>query len=71
MLSFCSIDFCKDWSLVRQGLNVQIIMTVLKTWTNAWCTSSRYHEEVRLPGVFGCQECDNRHTPDNQKHRAI
>ena len=27
---------------------------VLKTWLNAWCTSSRVHEVPELPCLFGC-----------------
>ncbi len=36
---------------------------IMKTWTNAWCTSDRFHETVRLPCLFGC----NRAT-DKQAH---
>ena len=29
-------------------------MQVVKTWANAWATSSRYHENPVLPCIFGC-----------------
>ena len=29
---------------------------VLRTWLNAWTTSTRYHEAVTLPCLFGCVE---------------
>ena len=33
--------------------------SVIKTWANAWTTSSRMHEHVRLPCVFGCQRASD------------
>jgi len=36
---------------------------LLRTWTNAWCTSSRLHEASALPCLFGCVGF-----PDNLKH---
>ena len=30
------------------------IVQVLKTWSNSWSTSHRYHEERRFPCLFGC-----------------
>ena len=33
-------------------------MRVLKTWTNAWATSHRFHEKPLLPCLFGCKEID-------------
>ena len=35
-------------------------MAWLKTITNAWCTSSRMHESVRLPCIFGCKDSADR-----------
>ena len=29
----------------------------VKTWSNGWATSSRYHEGVILPCMFGCKSC--------------
>ena len=31
-------------------------MMLIKTWTNGWSTS--YHEEIRLPCLFGCDAKD-------------
>ena len=37
-----------------------IAMCLVKSLANAWCTSHRLHEQVRLPCVFGCLEaCDS------------
>ena len=33
-------------------------MAVLKTWTNGWTTSYRFHEDVLLPRIFGCGGMD-------------
>ena len=32
------------------------VVSVLKTWSNAWCTSPRFHEERRLPCLLGCAD---------------
>ena len=29
---------------------------LIKTWTNSWATSHRYHELLLLPCVMGCQD---------------
>jgi len=41
-------------------------MRVIKTWVNSWATSSRYHESVRLPCLFGCPD-----GLDSQSHYAM
>ena len=46
--------FCDEWAQVSRTLEGQVIMTVLKTWANAWCTTSRYHEDTLWPCIFGC-----------------
>ena len=30
-----------------------------KTWSNAWATSSRMHEDTRLQCIFGCEAPDD------------
>ena len=37
-----------------RGLRAHDAIRVLRTWVNAWCTSTRFHEEMRLPCLFGC-----------------
>ena len=32
---------------------------IVKAWENAWTTSSRMHEAVVLPRVFGCEAVDS------------
>ena len=34
---------------VLKGIRKHDAMRIIKTWTNAWTTSFRYHEEVKLP----------------------
>ena len=41
----------------------QIVMTVLETWANAWCTTTRYHEDPVWPCIFGCSAA-----PDSLAH---
>ena len=38
-------------------------MIFIKTLSNSWCTTERFHEIVRLPCVFGCPDCK-----DNLSH---
>jgi len=35
---------------------VSVVTKVIKTWANAWATSYRYHEGIKLPCLFGCSE---------------
>ena len=37
------------------SLSVAWSTSIFKTWANAWTTSSRMHEHVRLSCVFGCR----------------
>ena len=32
------------------------MMTYIKTISNGWCTSSRFHEPIRYSCIFGCDE---------------
>ena len=43
----------------KSGMSVA--MCVIKTWGNSWATSERYHEEVRLGCIFGCDAKDDLH----------
>ena len=51
---------------VQQALSVAsdvshvVAMAWLKTITNAWCTSTRMHEAVSLPCIFGYKDCTDR-----------
>jgi len=49
-----SAAFCDEWAQVSRHLQGQVVMTVLKTWANAWCTTRRYHEDICWPCIFGC-----------------
>ena len=37
-----------------RGMRSHDAIRDLKTWTNGWCTSDRFHASVRLPCLFGC-----------------
>jgi len=50
-----SDSMLQEWTQVSKTLNSSIIFTVLKTWANSWCTTSRYHEDTSWPCIFGCQ----------------
>ena len=63
-----SLDFNHLISLnpslqVLKGNGVADVLKVLKSWCNGWATSNRYHEDIRLPFLFGCNNCsdDMRH----------
>ena len=43
--------------------SVSVATKVIKTWTNAWATSYRYHEGIKLPCLFGCSN-----SRDDQGH---
>ena len=54
------LDRC--WATLRK-CRVADAVKIIKTWSNGWATSSRYHEAVTLPCLFGCKACI-----DNLKH---
>ena len=50
----------EDLSKLRKlrGYLASYSMCIIKTWTNSWVTSSRFHESTRLPCIFGCDAKD-------------
>ena len=54
------LDRC--WATVKK-CRVADAVKIIKTWSNGWATSSRYHEGVILPCLFGCKACT-----DNLQH---
>ena len=44
---------------VVHGARPHVAMCCLKTVTNGWATSHRYHEETRLGCIFGCDGLDD------------
>jgi hypothetical protein len=55
-----TLDFNSSISLtgslgLLKGNRVADVLKVLKTWCNGWATSNRYHEDIRLPCLLGCQ----------------
>ena len=49
-----SSDLCHAWPLATEGVSRSVVMTILKSWANAWCTTTRYHEPALWPCIFGC-----------------
>ena len=49
----------RDFIQSSKGLPIRARMAVIKTWTNGWATTERFHEEVTLPCIFGCGGRDN------------
>ena len=45
------------WGALKK-CRVADAVKIIKTWSNGWATSSRYHEGVLLPCVFGCNCID-------------
>ena len=48
------LDRC--WVALKK-CRVADAVKIIKTWSNGWATSSRYHEGVVLPCLFGCKSC--------------
>ena len=48
------LDRC--WIALKK-CRVADAVKIIKTWSNGWATSSRYHEGVVLPCLFGCKSC--------------
>ena len=39
---------------MRNVVDLYDVVQVLKTWTNSWATSLRFHDDKRLPCLLGC-----------------
>ena len=48
------LDGC--WGALKK-CRVADAVKIIKTWSNGWATSSRYHEGLILPCLFGCKSC--------------
>ena len=51
----------RPWALLRTALrkfSPHYAMSYLKTVTNAWANTSRYHEATRFECIFGCRQTD-------------
>ena len=48
---------CDELCQGLKSLGPRVAMAVVKSWANAWTTSSRMHDELRLPCIFGCEGC--------------
>ena len=49
-------ELCRLLKLAR----MRVATSVIKTWANAWTTSSRMDEDLVLPCILGCQDCDDK-----------
>ena len=50
------LDRC--WAVLKK-CRVADAVKIIKTWSNGWATSSRYHEGLVLPCLFGCNSCSD------------
>ena len=50
------LDRC--WVTLKK-CRVADAVKIIKTWSNGWATSSRYHEGLVLPCLFGCNSCSD------------
>ena len=58
------IDFPQAFIVLRK-MRKHDAVRVIKTWANAWATTTRYHEATIFPCLFGCA-CGE----DRQSHYA-
>ena len=56
---FYSDSLTQSWPMVVRSLSVSCVMIVLKTWANAWCTTTRYHEAIVWPCIFSCDGAED------------
>ena len=54
--SYMVYQFKYDSAQGKYGADV---MKVVKSWCNGWATSNRYHGDMRLPCLFGCNNCSD------------
>ena len=54
---YFSGEMLRAWPMASQSLGLSNVMIVIKSWTNAWCTTTRYHEAQIWPCIFGCRGC--------------
>ena len=52
--AFCAEGWLDDVTPVLAKLKGYEAVQVLRTWSNSWSTSFRYHESRRLPCLLGC-----------------
>ena len=52
-------SFRNHFIQVYRRLPSRARIAVIKTWTNGWATTERFHEEVILPCIFGCGGSDS------------
>ena len=53
-----ALEECLCKLLKKAGTRVAV--SVIKSWANAWTTSSRMDEDEVLPCILGCQSCDDK-----------
>jgi len=63
--SFCAEGWLEDVKPFLVQLKGYEVVQVLRTWSNSWSTSYRYHETHRLPCLMGCPG-----KPDSISHYA-
>jgi len=61
--AFVDLALVQSLKLFSCSLPTASSQQFLRTWTNAWCTSSRLHEATVMPCLFGWVDF-----PDDLKH---
>ena len=54
--SFCTEGWLEAVTPALRKLKCFEVIQVLRTWSNSWSTSYRYHETRRLPCLLGCPD---------------
>jgi hypothetical protein len=55
---FLTEQWEREFSQVVRRMPCRIKHKVLKAWANSWCTTTRLHESIIWPCIFGCDEKD-------------
>ena len=40
-------------------ISPSLAMSLIKSWSNSWCTTHRMHEDVCWPCIFGCPDSED------------
>ena len=53
-------DLPLAFEIMRRCFRKHDSLRIIKTWVNAWSTSTRFHNATILPCLFGCQDGQDR-----------
>ena len=58
-----SVQHHQEFLRISKQVGKMVTLCVVKSWANSWCTTTRYHEVVRWPCIWGCEG-----KPDSLSH---